>query len=153
MFLYVKILRSDQDKKKKKKVPTDTGWRRITPGRSENRREKRSEFSGWNHRSVILFPWSLSESHYILNSMLPFFLHTERKHPVPGTESDVSWFYFQAHRWHYDYPHNNTITGFEWKASPRLFYVRETNGSVCYPIIPTYPVLWTDPWPNQISMT
>lgn len=47
----------------------------------------------------------------ILNSMLPFSLHTERKHPVPGTESDAPRLYFQPYRCRSDYGHNDTMTG------------------------------------------
>lgn len=47
----------------------------------------------------------------ILNSMLPFSLHTERKHPVPGTESDVARFCFQPYRCHSDCGHKGTMTG------------------------------------------
>lgn len=33
--------------------------------------------------------------------------------------------------------HNNTISGFEWKVPPQLFYLCDANGSVCHPgIIP-----------------
>lgn len=52
----------------------------------------------------------------IQHSMLPFSLHAERTHPVPGTGSDMSWFYFQPYRWHYDYLDNSTITGFSRKS-------------------------------------
>lgn len=47
-----------------KEFPNDVGRGRMTPGRSKNSREQAPDFPGWKHRSIILFPSSLSESHY-----------------------------------------------------------------------------------------
>lgn len=141
--LYLKILLHPQGKKKKSlwMILDNKG---VTPGRKKTERSNQN-FQAETKDKLFSSP-GVDLRVIIMNSMLPFFFSTQRKkHPVPGTESDMSWFYFHPHRWHFDYLHNNTITVFLNEKPHHSCFFCDTNGSACYPTIFPASVLQTDP--------
>lgn len=95
-----------------RKPPRSRAEGRVMPSRNKNRGERQSDIPRLKLKTSYSLPLEfIWES---LSSILCFlFFPTQRKkHPVPGTESDVSWFYFQPCRRHCDHAHNSTITGF-----------------------------------------